>query len=167
MGKEGSVAPKERVNITYKPATGDQQEEVELPLRVMMMGDYTGKNDDTPLEERKPINIDKDNFADVMSEMDLSLDLNVADKLSGEDGAEMPVSLKFANLKDFTPEGIAEQVPELRQLMQLRNALTALKGPLGNIPKFRKKIQGLLGDDAQRERLMKELGMGDDEGGDE
>lgn len=167
MGKEGSVAPKERVNITYKPATGDQQEEVELPLRVMMMGDYTGKNDDTPLEERKPINIDKDNFADVMSEMNLSLDVNVEDKLSGEEGAEMPMSLKFNNLKDFTPEGIAEQVPELRQLMQLRSALTALKGPLGNIPKFRKKIQGLLGDDAQRDRLMKELGMGDDEGGDE
>ncbi|HJL20244.1 MAG TPA: type VI secretion system contractile sheath small subunit [Sandaracinaceae bacterium LLY-WYZ-13_1] len=167
MGKEGSVAPKERVNITYKPATGDQQEEVELPLRILMMGDYTGKPDDTPLEERKPINIDKDNFNDVMAEHNLSLDVNVDDKLSGEEGNEMPVSLKFKNLKDFTPEGIAEQVPELRQLMQLRNALTALKGPLGNIPKFRKKIQGLLGDEGARDKLMKELGMGDDEGGDE
>jgi len=166
MGKEGSVAPKERVNITYKPATGDQQEEVELPLRIMMMGDYTGKPDDTPLEERKPINVDKDNFAEVMAEQKLSVDLNVADKLSGEEGSEMAVSLKFNGLKDFTPEGVAEQVPELRQLMQLRNALTALKGPLGNIPKFRKKIQGLLGDDAARERLMSELGMGD-EGGEE
>ncbi|MGE0787597.1 MAG: type VI secretion system contractile sheath small subunit [Sandaracinaceae bacterium] len=166
MGKEGSVAPKERVNITYKPATGDQQEEVELPLRIMMLGDYTGKPDDTPLEERKAINIDKDNFADVMAEQNLSLDLNVADKLSGDDGNEMPVSLKFNTLKDFTPEGIAEQVPELRQLMQLRSALTALKGPLGNLPKFRKKIQGLLSDDAARERLMSELGMGG-EGGEE
>lgn len=166
MGKEGSVAPKERVNITYKPATGDQQEEVELPLRIMMMGDYTGKPDDTPLEERKPINIDKDNFTDVMAEQNLSVDLTVSDKLSGEDNAEMAVSLKFTGLKDFTPEGVAEQVPELRQLMQLRNALTALKGPLGNIPKFRKKIQGLLGDDAARARLMSELGMGD-EGGEE
>lgn len=165
MGKEGSVAPKERVNITYKPATGDQQEEVELPLRIMMMGDYTGKADDTPLEERKPINVDKDNFANVMAEQNLSLDMNVDDKLAGEPGSEMAVSLKFDSLKDFTPEGIAEQVPELRQLMQLRSALTALKGPLGNIPKFRKKIQGLLGDEGARERLMKELGMGDDEGG--
>jgi type VI secretion system protein ImpB len=76
----------------------------------------------------------------------------------------MTVGLKFKNLKDFTPEGVAEQVPELRQLMQLRNALTALKGPLGNLPKFRKKIQELLGDDAARERLMKELGMGDEGG---
>ena len=166
MGKEGSVAPKERVNITYKPATGDQQEEVELPLRIMMMGDYTGKPDDTPLEERKPINVDKDNFAEVMAEQKLAVDLTVPDKLSGEEGAEMAVSLKFNGMKDFTPEGVAEQVPELRQLMQLRNALTALKGPLGNIPKFRKKIQGLLGDDAARERLMSELGMGD-EGGQE
>ena len=166
MGKEGSVAPKERVNITYKPATGDQQEEVELPLRIMMMGDYTGKADDTPLEERKPINVDKDNFNDVMAEQNLSLDINVDDKLAGDEGSEMAVSLNFKTLKDFTPEGIAEQVPELRQLMQLRSALTALKGPLGNIPKFRKKIQGLLGDDAARERLMGELGMGD-EGGEE
>jgi type VI secretion system protein ImpB len=164
MGKEGSVAPKERVNITYKPATGDQQEEVELPLRILMMGDYTGKSDTTPLEERKPINIDKDNFNEVMAEQNLSLNINVADKLSGNEGDEMATSLKFKNLKDFTPEGIAEQVPELRQLMQLRNALTALKGPLGNLPKFRKKIQELLGDDAARERLMRELGMGDEGG---
>lgn len=165
MGKEGSVAPKERVNITYKPATGDQQEEVELPLRILMMGDYTGKPDDTPLEDRKPINVDKDNFDEVMAEHKLSLDLNVDDKLSGEAGGEMAVSLEFKSLKDFTPEGIAEQVPELRQLMQLRNALTALKGPLGNIPQFRKKIQGLLGDEGTRDRLMKELGI--DEGGGE
>lgn len=164
MGKEGSVAPKERVNITYKPATGDQQEEVELPLRILMLGDYTGKPDSTPLEERKPINIDKDNFNDVMAEQNLSLSINVANKLSGNEGDEMAVHLKFKNLKDFTPEGIVEQVPELRQLMQLRNALNALKGPLTNVAKFRKRIQELLGDDAARERLMKELGMGDESG---
>jgi type VI secretion system protein ImpB len=129
-----------------------------------MAGDYTGKRDDTPLEERRPISVDKDNFSEVMAEQNLSLDMNVADKLSGNENDEMSVRLKFKNLKDFTPEGVAEQVPELRQLMQLRNALTALKGPLGNIPKFRKKIQEMLGDDAARERLMKELGMGDEGG---
>ena len=84
MAKEGSVAPKERVNIVYKPATGDAQEEVELPLKFMMLGYYTLRADDTPLEDRKPINIDKDNFNDVMSKQDLGLDINVANKLSGE-----------------------------------------------------------------------------------
>ena len=69
-------------------------------------------------------------------------------------------SLKFNTLKDFTPEGLAQQVPELQQLLQLREALTALKGPLGNIPTFRRKIQALLQDDSAREQLMGELGLG-------
>jgi len=62
MAKEQSVAPKERVNITYKAATGNAQEEKELPLKVLAIGDYTGRPDDRTLEERKPISIEKDNF---------------------------------------------------------------------------------------------------------
>ena len=52
MAKEGSVAPKERINITYKPATGDAVEDVELPLKMLFIGDYSGKPDPRPLEER-------------------------------------------------------------------------------------------------------------------
>jgi type VI secretion system protein ImpB len=161
VSKEGSVAPKERVNIVYKPATGDAQEEVELPLKILMLGDYTGRPDDRPLEERKPINIDKDNFNEVMASHNLGVAMNVADKLSGEKGAEMGVDLKFKTLADFTPEGIVNQVPELRKLLELRTALNALKGPLGSIVGFRKKIQNMLGDEASRQRLMSELGLGD------
>ena len=162
MGKEASVAPKERVNIVYKPA-GDAQEDVELPLRILMLGDFTGKADeDTPVEERKPINIDKDNFNDVLAEYNVGVDLSVPDTLSGEEGAEMAVSLKFKSIKDFNPEGVVDQVPELKTLLDLRNALNALKGPLGNVPAFRKKIQKLLGDDASREKLMAELGVNND-----
>ena len=62
MAKEGSVAPKERVNVVYKPATGDAQEEVELPLKLLVMSDFTLKEDETPIEDRKAINVDKDNF---------------------------------------------------------------------------------------------------------
>lgn len=159
MAKEGSVAPKERVNIVYKPAT-DGAEEVELPLKILAIGDYTGKKDDRPVEERKPINIDKDNFSEVMEKHQLGVDINVPDKLSGnEGGGELAVSLQFKNLKDFTPEGVAEQVPELKKLLELRNALTALKGPLGNRPAFKKQLQKLLEDDASRAKLMSELGL--------
>jgi len=160
MAKEASVAPKERVNIVYKPA-GDAQEDVELPLRILMLGDFTGKSDDTPVEERKPINIDKDNFNDVLEQYKLGVDVTVPDTLSGEAGAEMPVSLKFKSIKDFAPEGIVEQVPELKSLLDLRNALNALKGPLGNVPAFRKKIQSLLEDDGARAKLLAELGAGE------
>ena len=159
MAREGSVAPKERVNIVYKPATGNMQEEVELPLKILMMGDFTMRPDDRALEARKPINVDKDNFNQVLAEQKLELDLNVPDKLSNEKGAEMSVNLKFKKLSDFTPEGIANQVPEMRKLLELRQALHALKGPLGNVPAFRKKIQGLLGDEGSRQKLMQELGL--------
>lgn len=160
MPKEGSVAPKERVNIVYKPAT-DGAEEVELPLKILAIGDYTGKEDDRAVEDRKPINIDKDNFNEVMEKHDLGVDINVADKLSGEADAELGMSLKFKTLKDFTPEGVANQVPELKKLLELRAALTALKGPLGNRPAFRKQLQNLLGDEESRKKLMDELGMGE------
>jgi type VI secretion system protein ImpB len=159
MSKEGSVAPKERVNIVYKPATGNAQEEVELPLKIMMMGDFTRREDGRPLEERKTINVDKDNFNEVLAKQNLEIAINVADKLSGEQGAEMAVKLKFKKLSDFEPESIVNQVPELRQLLELRSALNALKGPLGNIPAFRKKIQNLLSDAEGRQKLMKELGI--------
>ena len=65
MAKEGSVAPKERVNIVYRPATGDAKEEVELPLKLLIMGDFTLRADDRMVEEREPVNIDKDNFNEV------------------------------------------------------------------------------------------------------
>jgi type VI secretion system protein ImpB len=160
MAKELSVAPKERINIKYKPATGDAQEEVELPLKLLMMGDYTLRNDDTALEDRKSINIDKDNFDEVMKSQELKVDIAVPNRLSEEEEGEMATSLTFDTLKDFTPEAIAGQVPELKTLMDLRNALVALKGPLGNVPAFRKKIQQMLGDDAARQKLLDELGIG-------
>lgn len=155
--KEGSVAPKERVNIVYRPATGDAQEEVELPLKLVMMGDYTMREDDTPLEERKPVNVDKDNFNDVMRSQALSITANVPNRLSEEEDDEMAVELKFDTLKDFEPESIVRQVPELRKLLELRQALTALKGPLGNIPAFRKALQATLASEKAREKLLAEI----------
>jgi type VI secretion system protein ImpB len=157
MAKESSVAPQERVNIVYQPATGGAQKDVELPLKLLMLGDYTGRPDATPLEDRKPINIDKDTFDEVLRNQSLELSLTVPSKLSGKEGDEMVVELRFNSMKDFGPESLVEQVPELHKLLQLRAALQALKGPLGNIPAFRRKIEGLIGDGVARERLLKEL----------
>ena len=161
MAKEGSVAPKERINIVYSPATGDAKEEVELPLKLVVLGDFTGRQDDTPLEDRKKISVNKDNFGDVMKQQKLGVDINVADRLSGEQDGEMSLSLKFESLQDFSPEELVRQVPELSKMLELREALTALKGPLGNVPAFRKLIQSALGDDEAREKLLKELGIED------
>ena len=159
MAKEGSVAPKERVNIVYKPDTGDAQENVELPLKLMVLGDFTNQNDDRMIEDREPINVDKDNFDSVMAGQNLQLQANVKDNLSGEEDAQMAVNLKFEKLSDFSPDSIVKQVPELSELMELREALKALKGPLSNVAEFRKKVQELVKDEETREKLLKELGI--------
>lgn len=155
---DGSVAPKERVNIVYKSHTGDKSEDVELPLKLLMLGDYTGKPSDDTVEDRAPINIDKDNFNDVMGSMNLSLDMNVGDTLS-EDDDQMSVHLNIKSIKDLSPDNVAQQVPELNSMLEMRKALLALKGPLGNVPKFRKTIQNILNNDDSRAKIMKELGL--------
>jgi len=158
MAKESSVAPQERVNIRFTPATGGAQEGVELPLKMLMIGDYTGRPDGRPLEDRKTLPIDKDCFEEVLRSQDLQLSLTVPSKVSGKEGDDMAVELKFQSMKDFSPESLVHQIPELSKLLQLRTALQALKGPLGNIPAFRRKIEALIGDANARERLLKELG---------
>ena len=157
MAKEGSVAPKERVNIVYRPATGDAKEEVELPLKLLVMGDFTLRADDRMVEEREPINIDKDNFNEVLKAQNLKLDITIPNKLSEDPEEEISLGLKFESLADFGPEAIVKNTPELNKLLELREALTSLKGPMSNRPEFRKKIQELIKDEAAREQLLKEL----------
>lgn len=158
MSREHSVAPKERVNITYASSVEGAQEEVELPLRILMLGDFTGRPDDRTIEERAPIAVDKDNFDKVLASQDLTLSLNVADSVS-DGGGELEVQLAFRSLRDFHPEAIATQVPELRRLLELRKALVALKGPLANRPRFAREIERILADPGARQRLTRELAL--------
>ncbi|MEM7412530.1 MAG: type VI secretion system contractile sheath small subunit [Myxococcota bacterium] len=166
MAKESSVAPKERINIVYKPAT-NMDEDVELPLKVVVMGDFTGREEDTALEDRKRISIDKDNFNDVLAEQKINVQLGVPDRLNptAEEGDEVAVNLNIQNMKDFQPDAIVENVPELKSLLEIREALVALKGPLGNVKAFSKKLKEALADDTAREKLMKELNLGGGDGG--
>ncbi|EPM52413.1 type VI secretion system contractile sheath small subunit [Pseudomonas syringae] len=161
MAKEGSVAPKERINVTFKPATGGNQEEIELPLKLLAIGDYTHRRDERKVEDRKPISIDKTTFDEVLAKQELELTLSVPNRLQDEEGVteELPVKLRVNSMKDFNPASLVEQVPELKKLMELRDALVALKGPLGNAPAFRKAIEGVLADDESRGRVLGELGL--------
>jgi len=160
MAKEGSVAPKERINVTFKPATGGAQEEVELPLKLLAIGDYTHRKDERKVEDRKPISIDRMTFDDVLAKQELSLTLSVPNRLQEDSDTEvLAVKLHVQSMKDFNPASLVEQVPELKKLMELRDALVALKGPLGNAPTFRKAIESVLADDESRGRVLGELGL--------
>ena len=159
MAKDPTIAPKERVNIVYRPAIGDAKEDVELPLKMLVMGDFTGRTDDRPLERREPVSIDKDNFNEVLKAQEIALNLSVPNRLSGNADEAMTLSLRIESMKDFGPEAIVEQVPELKRLLELREALRALKGPLSNVPEFRKKIQELLKDENASAKLLAEIGI--------
>ena len=78
---DGSVAPKERINISYKSDTGGASENVELPLKLLVLDDFTGKENDKVIEDRDPININKENFNDVVKSQNLSMSFSVPNKL--------------------------------------------------------------------------------------
>ncbi|WP_087694183.1 type VI secretion system contractile sheath small subunit [Pseudomonas sp. PE-S1G-1] len=160
MAKEGSVAPSERINITFKPAVGTAQEEVELPLKLLVLGDFTQREDLRKLEDRKPVGIDKNSLDEVLAKQALGLALSVPNRL--QDSAEpdeLAIRVRINSMKDFNPAQLVEQIPELKTLMDLRDALVALKGPLGNTPSFRKAIENALADDDSRKRVLAELGL--------
>jgi type VI secretion system protein ImpB len=159
MAKEQSVAPRERINIVYKPATGGATEEQELPLKLLVLGDFTMREDARPLEEREPVKIDKDTFNQVMEKQDLSLSFVVPDRLSGQPGATLTVNLPIRTDRDLSPDHIAAQVPELQALLEIREALKWLRGPLGNKREFRRRIEASLKDEKLRQRLFQELGI--------
>ncbi len=156
MPDDGSVAPPERINITYQAATGNSQQEKELPLKTLVLGDFTGGTSDIPVEDRQTIAVQADNFNQVLKGLGIKLSLSVANKLNPA-GGELPVTLRFDALQSFGPEAIVQQVPELAKLLELRQALSALQGPMGNFPEFRKKIQSILGDPEKRGKIAAEL----------
>jgi type VI secretion system protein ImpB len=155
---ETSVAPKERVNIRYRSDTGGVSEDVELPLRILLLGDFTGRADSRLIEERKPISLSKENFSEVMKAQSLSAEVSVPNRLDPEAG-ELALKLNFEGLNDFRPEGIVEQVPELQELIALREALRTLRGAARNVPDFVKRLQTILKDDEKRSMLLRELGI--------
>src|SRR3989338_7939708 len=119
MAKEGSVAPKERINVTFNPATGGAQEEIELPLKLMVLGDFTQRADDRKIEDRKPISIDKNSFDEVLAKQELNLRSAVPNRLKDDaEGDDMAVQLRINSMKDFNPANVVDQVPELKKLMK-------------------------------------------------
>lgn len=140
---ESSVAPDEMVNIRL-PGPADGGEGEELPFRMALIGDYTGKEDKTPIGERPLYSINQKNFNDIMSKMDISTSFSVANKISGAKDEEIPIDLKFKKISDFRPESVAAQVPQLAALVELRKRLKTLRSEASKDPAMLKELNKLL-----------------------
>lgn len=156
MAKAASKARESRVNIAISDGLRGGAEP-ELPFRLLVMGDFTQKEDKRAIYDRKPVDVNKSNFDSVMQSFNLSLDINVSDRISGS--GEMPVSLKFGTLKDFRPESIARQVPELKNLVELRDAMKALRPKMGD-KAAQKAILNAVKDPAIRDQILKMVSTG-------
>jgi type VI secretion system protein ImpB len=151
---------KPRVHITYEVETEGAEILRELPFVVGVMGDFSGDPSEPlrPLSERKFIQIDRDNFNDVMARMTPGLNLRVDNKLA-DDGSEMAVQLKFNAIEDFEPGRVAEQVPALKALLETRNKLRDLLSKVDRSEQLETLLEQILQNETQLKSLSSELGL--------
>ena len=148
--------PKARINLKLALHTGGAQKKVELPLQLLTVGDLSNGKENSPLSERKKINVNKNNFNSVLSEFNPEVNLTVPNTMA-VDGSEESIKLNFSDIKDFEPEQVARQIPQLRAMLAMRNLLRDLKSNLLDNATFRKELEKILKDPALSQELRDEM----------
>ena len=148
--------PPARVNIPLDLHTGGAQKKVELPLKILSIGDYGRGKDKRPLSEKEKVSINKNNFDAVLKEFRPSAKINVPNTLA-DDGSDISVELAFESMNDFKPEQVARNIPQLRSLLAMRNLLRDLKSNLLDNATFRYELEKIVKDEQLSDELRAEL----------
>ena len=151
---------KPRVHITYEVETEGAQVVKELPFVVGVMGDFSGDPTEKlkPLKDRKFIQIDRDNFNDVLKRMTPGLNMRVENTLA-DDGSEMSVNLQFEKMEDFEPANVVNQVDPLKKLMETRDKLRDLATKIDRSDDLETVIEQVLSNTDQLQKLSGEPGV--------
>jgi type VI secretion system protein ImpB len=149
-----------RVQITYDVETNGAMQKVELPFVIGVLADLSGKPKEPlrPLKERKVVAIDRDNFNDVLAKATPRVAMKVDNKLT-DDNTKLAVELNFKHLDDFEPARVAEQVPALRELTEMRNRLTQLLSKMEGNDKLEELLGNVLSNTEKAMSLAKQLGI--------
>lgn len=148
--------PKARVNFKPDLHTGNEQKKVELPLKLLITGDFSNGLEQRPLSEREKVGINKNNFNSVLAKFNPSVNIAVQNILSGDKGEEN-ILLTYKDIKDFEPEPVARQIPQMKALLAMRSLLCDLKSNLLDNSTFRKELQTILRDPALSNELRGEI----------
>jgi type VI secretion system protein ImpB len=151
-----------RIQISYEVETGGAIEMKELPFLMGVLGDFTGQPTEPlpKLKDRKFVEVNPDNFDDVLASMKPHLAFSVENKLSEEsDAPNLKIDLNFRSLDDFSPDAVAKQVPALNKLLELRGELANLRANLQTNEKLDEVLQATLGDADKMNKLRSELGL--------
>lgn len=158
-----------RVHITYDVETGGAIEMKELPFVMGVLADLSGQPVEPlpKLKERKFVEVTPDNFDDVLKSMRPHLSFKVDNLLAEDsDAGQLGVDLRFESMDDFSPDRVAEQVPALKKLLELRTQLADLRGSLQGNEKLDEILQATLGNEEKLNQLRNEITPGG-EGGDD
>lgn len=150
-----------RVQITYDVEVGDAIEIKELPFVMGVLGDFTGQPVDAlpRLKERKFVEVNPDNFDTVLESMKPHLAFSVENKLSEDaDAGNIKVDLNFKSLDDFSPDNVARQVKPLRELLELRDRLSDLRGSMQGNDRLEEALREAVTDKDKLAKLRAELG---------
>lgn len=155
---------KPRVHITYDIETENASLKKELPFVLGVMGDFAGQNtaDLKPLKDRRFIQIDRDNFDDVLKKMSPAVSFKVDNKLANDDST-FSVDLQFQSMKDFEPASIVNQVDPLRKLMETRNKLRDLMTKVDRSEELEDVLEAVLNNTDNLAKLAGELNLGKQE----
>ncbi|MCK8116793.1 type VI secretion system contractile sheath small subunit [Pseudoalteromonas sp. A3] len=149
---------KPRVHITYDVETEGAAVKKELPFVIGVMGDFSGDSTENikPLKDRRFIQIDRDNFNDVLKRMSPSLNL-VVDNTLNDDGSQFNVELNFKSMDDFEPAAVVNQVEPLRKLMETRNKLRDLMTKIDRSEELENVLEEVLSNTESLDSMAKEL----------
>lgn len=150
-----------RVQITYDVEVGGAIELKELPFVMGVMGDFTGQPVEplARVKDRKFVEVNPDNFDAVLESMKPHLAFSVENKLSEDpDAPKLKVDLNFKSMDDFSPENVARQVGPLRELLELRDRLTDLRGTMQGNDKLEEVLREAVTDKEKLAKLRAELG---------
>ena len=152
--------PKSRLTLRYKTEVNGAPADVDLPLRLLMVGDFsqgTSSDRKIDLEERKLRSLDGKNLDSVMKDMKMSCKFTVANKVDPDQAENMDVNIPIESMKSFSPDQVAKNIPKVRSLHLLKKLLQEVESNVANVKDFRKMVTDLYGNEANFKAIQEQL----------